>query len=218
MKKIILSVFLFMMFVFVPNANAGEETFFGIGAELFKEPFNNKVLVTNVFPDSPAQRAGLSIGDEIVSVDNEKVKKMCICEVTSRIRGDKDTAVKLVIKKHWWKWETIEITRDTINAKYPDENPELEKYWKQISPECFNCTRCFADEVVKKLSLKYKRKVLPVVNYWFERKQGFTEGFNTCKSYSKNNQETCLINFMNRQNLITVEDKKLFEVLRQPLK
>ena len=212
-NKFVIMLVLLIFSLFAP-ALAEDETFFGIGAELFQDPFNKKVIITKVVPDSPAERAGLIAGDEIVSVEDLKVRKaVCLCEVVGRIRGEKDTTVNLTIKKSWWKRVKVEITRDAIVNKIPDVNPELEKYWSQIAPDCYLCSRAFPEEAVTKFSRKYKRTVLPVINYWSLRKVKFEIGYNTCLKYSKNNQELCLINLLNRENATTNTDKLTHKLL-----
>ena len=218
-NKLFIALSVIVVALFVPAAIAEDEIYSGIGADLFQDPFNKKVIITRVFPNSPAQRAGLIAGDEIVSVDNKKVRKLsCICEVSGMIRGNKGTAVNLVIKKSWWKREKVEIVRDTITLPTPKINPELEKYWAQVAPGCYLCSRSFPEEIAAKFSRKYRKTVLPVINYWASRKAKFELGYNTCVNYSKNNKEICLINLLNRENAETNSDKQAYKLLRGELK
>ena len=192
---------------------AKAEQFFGIGAELFQDPFNKKVIITGVIPDSPVEKAGISAGSEIVSVDGFKVRKTCICDTVTRIRGEEGTSIKLVIR-NGWKWKTYDLTREQITTEEPTVNENLEKYWRQVAPFNYQYIKPLDKEIADKFSLKYKKTVLPAIHYWLDRKANFELGYNTCMSYSKNNQELCLMNLLNRETAATNADKKLYEVLR----
>ena len=212
MKKI-LSAFLFVLFL--PVFANGEE-FFGIGAELFKDPFNNKVIFTKILPDSPLQKEGIVAGTELISVDGVKVKKLCLCETISKIRGEEGTEIKIRVR-NGWRWKTYNIKRTFIKIDELKTNPNLENHWRQVASICFECPKMFDKEVANKFSAKYRKTVLPAVNYWFQRKAVFEEGYNLCMKYSKNNQEICLINLLNRENQKTLADKKIYKVLRDKL-
>jgi len=72
-----------------------EGKYSGIGIEL-KNQFNS-YLVLSVLDDSPALKAGLKPGDRILEVNGEKVHRMSISEVVSKIRGPSGTEVNLKI-------------------------------------------------------------------------------------------------------------------------
>lgn len=63
-----------------------------------------------------ALKYGLSEGAEIISVNNQKVKKLDINQVTNLIRGEEGTKVKLVIKYNKEE-STIENLRATLDYK-----------------------------------------------------------------------------------------------------
>jgi len=109
MKKVFKILFLAMFFVFalLQFSPAKAEEFFGIGAELAQDTFSKKVIVVNVMDNKPAQRLGVKAGDEIIAVDNEKVKKLTLCDVISKIRGPENSAVKIRIKKNFFVRKTI---------------------------------------------------------------------------------------------------------------
>ena len=70
-------------------------TFFGIGAEI--GPGENYVVVVAPLAESPAQRAGLVSGDEIIAIDGVDAFNMTVTEAVTRIRGDEGTEVILSI-------------------------------------------------------------------------------------------------------------------------
>jgi len=46
------------------------------------------------------------------------------------------------------------------------------------------------------------------IQYWFDRKKIFTKGYNACLSYPKNEQNSCLINLVNREIAQTEHDRQ----------
>ena len=211
MKKGML--FLIFTLVFLLCAPTYAEQFFGIGAEFFKDPYNNKVILTKIIPNSPVEAAGILAGSELGSVNNQKVKKMTLCELISELRGEDGTEVKLVVRKGW-KWQTYNLKRALIVVDEPKIDENFKKHWEQICPRYFLYANCISKEISDKFSRKYKKNILPAMNYWIERRASFEEGYNLCKTYSKNNQELCLINLLNRENDKTIADKNLYKVLR----
>lgn len=90
--------------------------FEGIGAELTQKD----QLITVVAPlaDSPAEAAGLKASDIILKVDDLSTDGLSLDEVVAKIRGPKDTVVKLTIaRKNADKPIEISITRANIEVK-----------------------------------------------------------------------------------------------------
>ncbi len=71
------------------------QTYAGIGVEV--REIEEGLLVTTVFPDSPAQKAMIAPGDRIIEVDGASIEGEQIGDVVARIRGEKGSAVDLVI-------------------------------------------------------------------------------------------------------------------------
>lgn len=67
----------------------------GIGAELGKK--DGHIAITKPLKDSPAEKAGVKIGDVIVSVDDEDVSSKSLDEIVSKVRGEVDTTVKIKV-------------------------------------------------------------------------------------------------------------------------
>ena len=72
-------------------------TFDGIGATVSGE--NNTATVVALQPGSPAEKAGIKVGDVIQAVDGVSTDGMSITEVISRVRGPRGTTVKLTIQR-----------------------------------------------------------------------------------------------------------------------
>lgn len=67
----------------------------GIGAEIGIK--NNFLTVIAPIDDTPAAKAGLKAGDIIARINDEDTTNMSVSTAVSKIRGDKDTQVKLKI-------------------------------------------------------------------------------------------------------------------------
>jgi carboxyl-terminal processing protease len=90
--------------------------FSGIGIEIgIKEE-----VLTVIAPldGTPAQKSGLKSGDIIVKIDGKDSSGMSINDAVSKIRGTKDTTVKLtILPKGSSEFKELEIKRDTITIK-----------------------------------------------------------------------------------------------------
>ena len=87
--------------------------FEGIGAEIMQE--GNKILISSPMKGSPAEKAGLEPGDQIVGVDGESTEGMTTTETVQLIRGEKGTDVTITIQRGNSSPSDVTITRDTIH-------------------------------------------------------------------------------------------------------
>lgn len=71
--------------------------FVGIGARLTDDPLGAKIV--NVFSSSPAEAAGVKLGDTIIGVDGEDVSGKTVDQIVSMIRGEENTIVRLKIMR-----------------------------------------------------------------------------------------------------------------------
>lgn len=77
-----------------------------IGAILVQRP-SGQVYVKETPPDHAASRAGIEVGDEIVSIDGKDTRKMSPAEVRAALRGPVGTKVKLGIERRGERREVI---------------------------------------------------------------------------------------------------------------
>ena len=213
-NKVITIAFLFSAFC-VNIVRAQTDEFFGIGAKLTQDSFNKKTIIVGLIDNSPAQKAGMNIGSQIIAVDDVKVKKMCICEIVSRIRGEENTNVKITVKKGLFKKQTYELTRTKIILENNTDS-KFETHWVQIAPSCYKDAEIIPLEALKKFSRKFQKTEASKIEYWSKRKEDFKTGYDACKNYSnKNNQEICLIHLLDRESAKTNTDKTLYKYLQQ---
>lgn len=86
----------------------------GIGISL--RPFNEaKALVINdVIESGPAARAGLTFGDEIVSIDGQPTKDFDTEKAASKIRGKAGTPVDITVKRGTTQ-KSVHIVREQVS-------------------------------------------------------------------------------------------------------
>jgi carboxyl-terminal processing protease len=90
-------------------------TFEGIGAEIGLR--NEISTIIAPLDGTPAQKAGLRTGDKIYAVDGSPTIGLTVTEVVKKIRGPKDTKVKLTIIRGEEKPFDLEIVRGVIIVK-----------------------------------------------------------------------------------------------------
>ncbi len=88
-------------------------SFEGIGAELNKE--NDAIVIVAPIAGFPADKAGIKSGDIISKINGDTAFDLSITDAVKKIRGPKDTSVKLDIIRDG-KPLTFDITRDQINT------------------------------------------------------------------------------------------------------
>ncbi|MDP3964951.1 MAG: PDZ domain-containing protein, partial [bacterium] len=89
--------------------------FEGIGAEIGLK--DERIVIIAPLPNSPAEEAGARAGDVIETIDGQTTIGMSVDEAVHLIRGQKGTAVELVVLREGSE-EVIELTieRDTITT------------------------------------------------------------------------------------------------------
>lgn len=87
----------------------------GVGASIIQG--KEYVTISLPYEGSPAQRAGLQVGDKMVEIDGKNVKGKTINEVSSQMRGAPNTTVQLKVKRLGEKdLVTINLTREEIKV------------------------------------------------------------------------------------------------------
>lgn len=89
--------------------------FVGIGIYMVKNTENDKVQILAPIKNSPAEKAGILPGDLIVSVDDVPYTGDDMSVVSSKIKGEEGTKVKLEILRGT-KTQTYELTRESIKV------------------------------------------------------------------------------------------------------
>jgi carboxyl-terminal processing protease len=88
-------------------------SFEGIGAQV-ELAEGGGVRLRYLFPNQPAEKAGLLAGDVILAVDGKDITKLTLLEAIAMIRGPRNSKVTLTIRRDQEKPRDITVTRDRI--------------------------------------------------------------------------------------------------------
>lgn len=100
-------------------------SFVGIGVSVSYNVLENTILIEGVELSSPAEAAGIAIGDYIVAVDGVKVPNIGVTEAINRIKGEVDTFVEVTVlrgdEEITFNIKRAEITETTVAHNIIDE-------------------------------------------------------------------------------------------------
>jgi carboxyl-terminal processing protease len=85
--------------------------FVGIGVQVAADDNGGGIRISNVFPNTPAEAAGLQRGDHILAVDGTTTKGESLDETVSRVRGPEGQDVTLTIGRQGKADFDVTITR-----------------------------------------------------------------------------------------------------------
>ncbi|MBU1897910.1 PDZ domain-containing protein [Myxococcota bacterium] len=78
----------------------------------------DKLTIINPIPDTPASKAGLRTGDQIVRIGMDSTVNMSLSEAVDLMRGPPGTDVTIwVLREGWSKPRKYKLTRDDIRVK-----------------------------------------------------------------------------------------------------
>ncbi|QNP31027.1 carboxyl-terminal processing protease CtpB [Cylindrospermopsis curvispora] len=96
------------------SQTAGEVTGIGIRMEINDQ--TKRLTVVEPIQNSPADKAGIKAGDEIIAINGQSTSKMKIDEASGLIRGQAGTAITLKISRPGNNLFDIKLTRATIEV------------------------------------------------------------------------------------------------------
>ena len=85
----------------------------GIGVMIEPDAASGDVRITYVLPGTPAERAGLQVGDVITTIDAKPIKGLSVDSVSGRLRGNPGTVVSVVVQRSAGS-SPFTITRDNV--------------------------------------------------------------------------------------------------------
>lgn len=89
--------------------------FVGVGIQVLEQGKNTEIV--EVFPDSPAARAGLAKGDVITAVNGVSMAGKSLDEVTTAIRGSKGTPVTVSVRTPGGTTKTVHMVRTELHLQ-----------------------------------------------------------------------------------------------------
>jgi len=84
----------------------------GIGTGVFVD--NEYNVISEIFENSPAFKAGLRPGDKLIAADGKSLKSMSVSEISNILRGRAGSKVKLEYQRNGIGNKTVEITREEV--------------------------------------------------------------------------------------------------------
>ena len=91
-------------------------SFGGLGIEITIK--NGALTVVAPIEDTPAYRAGLKAGDQIIKIDDDFTKDMSLTEAVKRMRGPKGSKIKLTLHRNGvGELFTVTLARDVIKIQ-----------------------------------------------------------------------------------------------------
>jgi carboxyl-terminal processing protease len=91
---------------------SGEVT--GVGIHLKAE--NEELVVSKILEESPAKRAGLSVGDVILMIDGRAGQNLSVDDAAEMIRGETGSELTLTVRHANGTEETLKITREVVSV------------------------------------------------------------------------------------------------------
>ena len=131
--------------------------FVGIGVYIKEE--EGSIIIESPIEGGPAQKAGVKMGDKIVSVDGKNIKGMSTPEVIDLMKGEPNTKIKLGIEREK-KPMTLEVKREIMMIN-PVEYKILKGNIGYIKINQFN--QHTYDNLVPVLSKFYKENISNIV-------------------------------------------------------
>lgn len=98
--------------------------YYGIGAALAQNANTMEVTVSKVYEGTPAEKAGLMDGDQILKVDDIEATSMELSELVKNIRGEEGTTVHLQVYRESTE-ETLEMDVERANVDLPSVSYEM---------------------------------------------------------------------------------------------
>ena len=94
----------------------------GIGATFTTDPEDGMMVLTRIYPNSPASESGLQVGDRLYAVNGENIVGMPTTDVTTLVRGEEGTDVTMTVLRGEENTEvSYTMTRrkvDVIDVEY----------------------------------------------------------------------------------------------------
>jgi carboxyl-terminal processing protease len=95
--------------------------YYGVGLQVAQS--GTGIVITRVYEDSPAERAGIRAGDRLVSVEGRPVAGR-VSAAVARIRGPADTTVRLGVRRDGGPVRVYELERERIRIPAVDSRVE----------------------------------------------------------------------------------------------
>lgn len=92
----------------------------GIGATFTTDPDDGSMILTRIYPNSPASESGLQVGDKLHAVNGTDITTMDTAAITSMVRGDEGTELTVAVMRDGNLVDVSMVRRsvDVIDVEY----------------------------------------------------------------------------------------------------
>lgn len=108
---------------FASLSQAFEGEFSGIGVTI--EVLNGNITVVGIFKDSPAERAGIKIGDIIIQVDGHDLRGKMPVDASRFLRGPEGTEVTVTVYRPSWRQNLVFTMERALITVHPVVTKDL---------------------------------------------------------------------------------------------
>ncbi|MGB8367358.1 MAG: S41 family peptidase [Candidatus Babeliales bacterium] len=143
--------------------------FFGVGIVIdnSRKPKDKALTIVDILPDGPSDKSGIKPLDKIVEIDGKPLEGMSTEQVTSLLKGDRNTQVKIkVIRDNNQSLLSFTITRDIVKEQqslsFHIKNHNI--YYLSLSMFAESSASQIAALLNKANSQKYKGIILDLRN------------------------------------------------------
>lgn len=182
----------------------------------------SKIFITGVEPNSPALRAGLHVGDEILKINGTRAVKFKSYDDFDNYL-DSYQSISLDIKSVNGDKKSVNLSKAHM-CTIETREPFFESYWGQVCTyelDIMSKWISFVKRVGNKLTPQLNSGINEFqeeVNGWLYKRSQFRNGFNICLSNNYNKQDVngCLMQLVNR-TITTVSQEQNREMQRSNL-
>lgn len=128
--------------------------FYGMGAAVYQKK-GEPVTIAEVYKNSPAEKAGLKVGDQYLKINGEDVSKLTSEDISNKIKGTNNKEFKLTILRNG-KEKTIKVTTGKVELQSVKKEI-IEKEDKKIAYLTLTIFANNTDEQLKKALKELKK-------------------------------------------------------------
>jgi hypothetical protein len=118
--------------VLIQSASAAEELS-GLGVKLTEK--KGQIVLDTVFPETPAEQAGLRSGEAILTIDGKSIHGKTVQDVQKNLAGPAGTKVKLLIQDNEGNTRTVEATRKSFRMSAEGPSDFIGEFVSKDDPE-----------------------------------------------------------------------------------
>lgn len=117
-------------------------TTYGLGVVVTKR--DNTFVITDIYKDSGAEKAGIKLNDQIIKVDGVDISNLSLDELVARVKGEKDTKVNITVNRSGsiitYTVTRCELSEDPTEAVIASDltGEEIDKNTLYLSLDNFN--------------------------------------------------------------------------------